>query len=194
MINIAFNVGHRYCLPDVGWNISDALSFYGTILTFIGTVSLGILSLHQNNVLKQESDERQRYLDEMEHNRNLPLFSIVYINVNGKNIARLKFDLINMSNNAASNIEIVGPYVTDKDNGKVIMGEDEVECFRVPYIDGGEKVRVAFENHDVKEKDIEVMIKISCQDKYTDCHNYKLTCDWHMGSSQHIFYGSEIDE
>jgi len=44
------------------WDAKDALAFYGSFLAFIGTISLGVLALHQNQVFKDENEKMNRKL------------------------------------------------------------------------------------------------------------------------------------
>lgn len=41
----------------VGYTISDILDYYGAILTFIGTASLGIITICQNYISQKKTDE-----------------------------------------------------------------------------------------------------------------------------------------
>lgn len=41
------------------WDAKDALAFYGSFLAFIGTISLGVLALHQNQVFKDENKKNE---------------------------------------------------------------------------------------------------------------------------------------
>ncbi len=48
LIHCAFKIYINDFWSTDEWNAGDILQFYGSMLVFIGTVSLGVLSLHQN--------------------------------------------------------------------------------------------------------------------------------------------------
>lgn len=63
MISLAYLIGAPNGEPNTAFNASDIILFYGGVLTFGGTVTLGICSMKQNNNLakiNQETMEMQR--------------------------------------------------------------------------------------------------------------------------------------
>lgn len=60
IINFSFGVDKG--IP-VKWETKDALLFYGSVLSFLGTVILGGLALYQNNRFKDENDKSQANLN-----------------------------------------------------------------------------------------------------------------------------------
>ena len=50
------------------WSIGDFLGFYGAVLSFIGTVTLGVLALYQNNLFKKQNERIMQL-------QNVPYFS-----------------------------------------------------------------------------------------------------------------------
>lgn len=54
------------------WEAKDVLAFYGSYISFIGTILLGILALYQNYIFKKENDEAQLKLEKI----NLKMFKI----------------------------------------------------------------------------------------------------------------------
>lgn len=56
---------HGFILIDTSLTVGDALSFYGTLLSFIGTVALGILALYQN-IQANKINHRLLLLEEKE--------------------------------------------------------------------------------------------------------------------------------
>ena len=52
------------------WSAGELLQYYGGVLAFAGTVILGALSLHQNEIIKQESDKRIAMQEKREHDSN----------------------------------------------------------------------------------------------------------------------------
>lgn len=68
-INESYKIGKGY---QTLWDARDVLSFYGTLLTFIGTVALGVLALWQNKRFKDENDKSQKRFEDI-NNRLLAI-------------------------------------------------------------------------------------------------------------------------
>ena len=73
-LSIPFLINELYkfgCTTGKGyytlWEAKDALSFYGSYLAFLGTVSLGALSLFQNQKFKKENDNAQLKIERINH-------------------------------------------------------------------------------------------------------------------------------
>lgn len=66
LINELYKIGLK---TDSGyvtlWEAKDALAFYGSFLSFVGTVALGMLALWQNQKFKIENDKAQDRLEKM---------------------------------------------------------------------------------------------------------------------------------
>lgn len=57
LINEAYKVGKGYITL---WKAEDALSFYGSYLSFVGTVILGIVAVYQNRKAHQLNEQMQK--------------------------------------------------------------------------------------------------------------------------------------
>ena len=66
------------------WSAGELLQYYGGVLAFSGTVILGALSLHQNEIIKQESDKRIAIQEKREHDSNMPRFRVKFLCCNGR--------------------------------------------------------------------------------------------------------------
>lgn len=66
LINELYKIGLK---TDSGyvtlWEAKDVLVFYGSFLSFVGTVALGMLVLWQNQKFKKENDKVQERLEKM---------------------------------------------------------------------------------------------------------------------------------
>ena len=89
-----------FCPTD--WNGGDALQFYGSILSFIGTILLGVLALWQNYTLNKQNVSYQRMLEI----KDLPVFQINIICFDGL-LSNPKIQITNITNNVATNFEIL---------------------------------------------------------------------------------------
>lgn len=61
-INEFYKTGKGYVTL---WEAKDVLAFYGSYVSFIGTVLLGILALYQNKIFKEENDKSQLKLEKI---------------------------------------------------------------------------------------------------------------------------------
>lgn len=69
------------------WSGGDALQFYGTVLSFIGTVMLSILALRQNN---KANDISERML-KIEETKEKPYLSLCGLNNEGQKIDNYRY-------------------------------------------------------------------------------------------------------
>lgn len=111
----------------VGYDVSDLLGYYGSILTFIGTVSLGVITVYQNH-LSQEINrltlELQKKSMEMEERnyesqrqdeaiKTIPRFELKNVGSNGRYM-NLNAELKNISNNTAAGLKSLSFKVFDE--------------------------------------------------------------------------------
>ena len=89
IIHILFKLHSNIDFFVAEWSAGELLSYYGSILAFLGTVILGALSLYQNQIIKQESDKRAELLEQREHESNMPRFTIVANASHGGNAQNL---------------------------------------------------------------------------------------------------------
>lgn len=60
------------------WEAKDVLSFYGSVLSFIGTCVLGALSLYQNKLYKEENEKAQKMQENYYRNERRPIYQFKY--------------------------------------------------------------------------------------------------------------------
>ena len=112
--NIKRNSGIIHCLFKIHptedydffvaeWSAGELLQYYGGVLAFSGTVILGALSLHQNEIIKQESDKRIAIQEKREHDSNMPRFRVKFLYCNGR-YSNMKVKIENISDNVANEI------------------------------------------------------------------------------------------
>ena len=78
------------------WSAGELLQYYGGVLAFSGTVILGALSLHQNEIIKQESDKRIAIQEKREHDSNMPRFRVKFLYCSGRH-SNMKVKIENIS-------------------------------------------------------------------------------------------------
>lgn len=187
----------------VGYDISNILDYYGAILTFIGTVSLGIITVYQNYVSQKKTDEvnkltlelqkksmamaEQNYEKEKQHeiNKNTPKFELRNSGCNG-NYANLRAILKNVSNIIVSGIKSVSFEVFDESNA-IVATSDKVKSEMLSLLPGQE-TNINFHNIELKSsnlinvhgqqvydslKKFTMVWSFQCEDSYGNIHYYK---------------------
>lgn len=101
IIHVLFKIHAGIPFLEAEWSAGEILGYYGSILSFIGTVVLGVLALYQNRLIKEESDKRALILEQREHERNMPKFTVESKGSNG-NCAHLHFVMSNISDNLST--------------------------------------------------------------------------------------------
>ena len=69
IIHVLFKIKAPNSFWVAEWSAGDLLSYYGSILAFLGTVVLGILALYQNHIIKIEADRRTELLEQREYEK-----------------------------------------------------------------------------------------------------------------------------
>ncbi|GEL78670.1 hypothetical protein [Tenuibacillus multivorans] len=161
---------------DVGYKISSILGYYGAVLTFIGTVSLGIITVYQNYVSHQKTNEinkltlelqkksmamaEQRYEKEKlnEVKKNTPKFEIKNKSSNG-HYMNLQAELKNVSNIIVSGIKSVSLDVYDNTSA-IVTTSHEVRS-KESSLSPGDKAIIEFHNDELRSKKVESGRKIN---------------------------------
>jgi len=149
------------------WSAGELLSYYGSILAFLGTVILGALSLYQNQIIKQESDKRAELLEQRKRESNMPRFRFNHMDSQGNN-SRMKLNIENISPNIANNI-ILGPIQTFNENKEVIWSQKG--NIHIDTILPNQKYDISLFNPPLSEINCCFKIKMKCNDKNGDEHS-----------------------
>lgn len=163
-IHIIFSIHTTNEFLTAKWTAGELLSYYGSVLTFAGTVSLGALSIYQTQKISQESDKRAQLLDQKEHDKELPKIVLKNNAANG-NANKLRVALKNISENLATNIMVYNIHITDQ-NGEVMWSGDKKYSFDA--IAGMREVQFGLENPAIRDGQ-----KILIEYCYMDKFNYK---------------------
>ena len=75
IVSELFKIPNKYWLLETSFTTKEVLSFWGSLLGFLGTISLVILALWQNNKLAKTNDRLLR----LEKNRDKPFIKILSI-------------------------------------------------------------------------------------------------------------------
>lgn len=187
----------------VGYDISNILDYYGAILTFIGTVSLGIITVYQNYVSQKKTDEvnkltlelqkksmvmaEQNYEKEKlnEISKNTPKFELRNKGCNGHHM-NLNAELKNVSDIIVSGIKSVSFEVFDESEA-IVTTSNKVKSKESSLLPG-QDTRIEFHNIELRSKNLinvygrqvyeslkkfTIVWSFQCEDSYGKIHYYK---------------------
>lgn len=126
VIPIGIGLVYDFCFTE-RIPAGDLLAYYGSVLSFIGTVLLGLLALYQNDAIQNKIDENEKL-------RNMPRFYLQCSGINSsKDTAFCK--LTNISENIATNVDFVIYSVMDSETSSFMksfkyikpMGEETID-------------------------------------------------------------------
>lgn len=142
------------------WNASDTLSYYGAILTFVGTTILSVLALWQNHAIKMENDKHTHLLEKMEREKIYPFIVIKEVGCDG-NFANIHFNLENVSDNIAGDIIITNIRIETQE-GETIW--DTKESYEYEYLKQNECQTITLKNNPFDPNKENIVFTL----KYTD--------------------------
>lgn len=190
---------------NVGYDISNILDYYGEILTFIGTISLGIITIYQNYISQKKTDEVNKLTLELqkksmvmaeqnyekaklyENKKNAPKFELKNRGCNGRYM-NLDASLKNVSDIIVSDIKSVSFEVFDESNA-IVITSDKVKSKDFSLLPGQE-TQIEFHNIELKSvnktnvngqqvneslKEFTMIWSFQCEDPYGNIHYYKAT-------------------
>ena len=181
----------------VNYDSNTIIGLYGDILVLIGTASLGALSLIQNHIAQEKTDEVNRLTLELQrrsmeiaekrysemevtsHSKLNPKFEIKNQNYSGFH-EKLGADFTNVSGLYISNIKSLSFKVKDSD-GKVLIQSNNVKLSK-NSVKSGEKCSLNFGNDElviVNGREREPMNNVilewefQCEDEYDMTHYFR---------------------
>lgn len=175
LIHVLFKINTANSFWVAEWEAGDVLGYYGSILSFIGTVVLGILALYQNHIIKMEADKRTKLLEEKEYESNMPKF-VANPNGSNSNTSNLNFTIRNISENLASEV-IVYDVKVIKPNNEIFWNTDAT--YKHSAISSNSEYRIGLKNPPIQEDGYTFSMEMQCADKYNNIHKYiiKGTCE-----------------
>lgn len=153
------------------WSAGEFLTYYGSILSFLGTASLGILALWQNQIIEQKTIDYNKMLQQMETKKNMPKLRCVYKSSNG-NFANIITHIENVSENIASRITATNLEVRDEQNA--IVKTSTLAKLDKDTLCGGEHTILSFTNEPLCGNNLNVSFRFTCIDKYESIHYYEV--------------------
>lgn len=160
-----FNIGIELLCAE--WSAGDLLVYYGSVLSFLGTVVLGALALYQNKIIKEQSDQRNMLLEQKELKKNMPKFSFANNGFSGR-YANLSITIKNISDNNANDLVLYNIVILNKDNETVWKSKKN---YRIDLIAPHEEKNIELTNDSIKDNSV-FQMNLDCKDKYDNLHQY----------------------
>lgn len=150
------------------WTAGEVLSYYGSVLSFTGTVVLGALALWQNNRIKEESDKRTALLEQLDMIKNMPKFSFSHKVSNGRRM-HLNFEIKNISENIASELIVSNIRIVDENENIFWSDSSKYNC---DILTNEKPFLIALQNPPLEKDGLIFRFRISCKDKFEAEHLY----------------------
>ena len=170
IIHILFKIKAPNSFWVAEWSAGDLLSYYGSILAFLGTVVLGILALYQNHIIKIEADRRTELLEQREYEKNMPKFIATPTGRNGFT-SNLRFSIRNISENLASEVELYDIKIL-KPNNEIFWHTEKT--YKQSAISSNEEFRIELDNSSIREDGYTFSLEMQCIDKFNTKHKYMI--------------------
>lgn len=178
VLNCLFKYGTSFDIFVAEWDSGDALSFYGTILSFIGTSVLSILALYQNHCIDKLSKEHSSRIEEMEKERYEPCFYINNFNSTGK-LSNISFEIKNISDNIIQNVIVCDVHLINQES---TIGDDKFQK-AVLYKDNA--LLIELKNKSIGTKDPVLNFKVQYNTVLGETHqkSVKILLEQDIGKS-----------
>ena len=137
------------------------------MLAFSGTVILGTLSLHQNDIIRQEADKRVALQDKREHDSNMPRFRVKFLHYSGR-FSNVKVRIENISDNIANDI-IVNKICVVKNKDIIWKYPNAI---KYDVIKANDELEVELRTEEIQENKFSIQFDFKCNDKYGEEHKY----------------------
>lgn len=170
IIHVLFKIKAPNSFLVAEWSAGDLLSYYGSILAFLGTVVLGILALYQNHIIKIEADRRTELLEQREYEKNMPKFIAAPNGCNGFT-SNLRFSIRNISENLASEVEFYDIKIL-KPNNEIFWHTEKT--YKQSAISSNEEFRIELNNPPIREDGYTFSLEMQCIDKFNAKHKYMI--------------------
>lgn len=170
LINILYKIPAPFNMLSAEWFAADALSYYGAVLSFLGTSILSILALWQNQKIDDANVKHTALLEQMERQKISPFFIVKYIS--GKCYGSdLKIKLINISENLAQQVTVSDFEIVDQNN-EITSSYESIH--KIEYICPHEEYDMEINNAPLKNRFNSLRFKIECQDLFGCSNHFKV--------------------
>lgn len=173
LVNLAFQHTAPVGFLEARWTPGELLGYAGGVFSCLGTIFLGCLTLHQNRLLRNETNRRIEIEEERNRLAFRPAFNIAFRDSAGD---RIRFELKNVSASFARDIAISGIVGIDnkgltkwKSKNMLIPFLDRggAQCFQVGELEPSK--------HLTSNELARIEMYISCINQFGEEYLYELT-------------------
>lgn len=168
IIHILFKIEVRNDFFVAEWTAGELLLYYGSVLSFLGTVILGALALYQNHIIKEEADKKTAIIEQREHEKNMPRFEVSMVSRSGQN-SKLKLSIMNITNNTANGIEVYNIHIIDEDDNNIWESNKK---YAFNHINNSKIEYIELLNPCISIQNPILSMEMRCLDKYFEKHTY----------------------
>ena len=179
IIHVLFKIHAGIPFLEAEWSAGEMLGYYGSILSFIGTVVLGALALYQNRLIKEEADKRALILEQREHERSMPRFTVESMGSQGS-CSHLRFAISNISDNYCTEMNLSNMHIVSPD-GKVFWKSKKGHTFAFMPPNGFWEIKL--DNPSLQHDGYLFSFTMQCKDEYNDVHNYSINGTYYAKDS-----------
>lgn len=170
IINLLFKFNCGISMFQAEWSAGEALGYYGSVLSFIGTVVLGALALYQNHIIKEEANKRSAEIESRDRIENMPKFSMTY-RLHHRFGERIRFGISNLSRNISYEIKVYNIRILS-DN--YVLWKTEA-VYKKNSLNSDEEFVIDLDSPEISSTNRFVLLaNMSCKDKYNERHEYEL--------------------
>lgn len=170
IINLLFKFNCGISMFQAEWSAGEALGYYGSVLSFVGTVVLGALALYQNHIIKEEANNRSLELENRDRLENMPKFSMAYRLHHGFG-ERIRFSISNLSRNISYEIKVYNIRILS--DSHILWKTDAT--YKKSSLNSDEEFVIDLDSPEINSTNHFVLLaNMSCKDKYNERHEYKL--------------------
>lgn len=178
IIAVLLLIGVPICInlcfkPENRWTAGNVLTYYGTTLSFLGTVTFSTLSIYHTKQIKEETSKREEMVKDMQLKMNAPILKCCISGSSG-NYQNLYMTFSNKSDNIADNIEI-GPLYFLSDE-KTIIAKSTGMDRELDVLQANANETIHFSNPSISGENIELQFDLKCTDKFANKIVYRAIC------------------
>lgn len=172
LIHISYSIEMPCEFLMAKWSAGELLQFYGSLLSFVGTVLLGGLALWQNQQLAIKNQQFNELINNQQKQMNMPRFDVTSSMGSNGAFTNWHIYLKNVSENVANGLVVSSFTVHDKEEQLIYSRE---KCkISTNSLQGGEKTKIEFENTALRGDYLMVRFMLDFEDKYSESHRYEV--------------------
>lgn len=151
------------------WGVEDTLSYYGNVLSTIGSMFIGSVAVWQAFKLNEEAKNREKLTEQLEKYRNSPILDC---KCQGVSTNTISVALYNRSGFTAYNIKVEEAILKQNDR---IVNIDKTDILYGTVLCAGKDLSIIFNSKENIEDALNFEFKLVCQSAYPGELKYHIT-------------------